>query len=89
MAFHALIRSKPDYVGPAWQPSLSGANLSCLDRLQNRSLRIITGQIASTPLKALGQEAEVQSYPTCSKRINVKAKEKALCSTDNHPKVLL
>ena len=38
MAFHALIRSKLDYATPAWQPWLFATNLSCLDRLQNRSL---------------------------------------------------
>ena len=31
-------------------------------------------------------EADVQSYPTCSKRLILKAKEKALRSTDDHPK---
>ena len=38
MAFHALIHNKLDYAAPAWQPWLSDTNLSCLDRLQNRSL---------------------------------------------------
>ena len=86
MAFHALVRSKLDYAAPAWQPWLSDTNLSCLDRLQNRSLRLITGQLVSAPLEALRLEADVQSYPTCSKRLILKAKEKALRSTDDHPK---
>ena len=86
MAFHALVRSKLDYVALAWQPWLSDTNLSCLDRLQNRSLRLITGQLVSTPLEALRLEADVQSYPTCSKHLILKAKEKALRSTDDHPK---
>ena len=43
MAFHALVSSKLDYVAPAWQPWLSETNLSNLDRLQNCSLRFITG----------------------------------------------
>ena len=63
MAFHALIRSKLDYVAPALQPWLSDTNLSCLDRLQNRSLQLITGQLVSTPLEGLHLEADVQSYP--------------------------
>ena len=86
MTFHTLVCSKLDYAAPAWQPWLSDTNLSCLDRLQNRSLRLITGQLVSTPLEALRLEADVQSYPTCSKRLILKAKEKALCSTDDHPK---
>ena len=77
MAFHALVRSKLDYAAPAWQPWLSETNLTNLDRLQNRSLRLITGQLVSTPLEALRLEADVQSYSTCSKRLILKANEKA------------
>ena len=86
MAFHALVRSKLDYAAPAWQPWLSNTNLSCLDCLQNCSLRLITGQLVSTPVEALRLEAHVQSYPTCSNCLILKAKEKALRSTDNNPK---
>ena len=39
MAFHALVRSKLDYVAPAWQPCLFNTNLSSLDHLQNHSLQ--------------------------------------------------
>ena len=85
MAFHNLIRSKLDYVAPAWKPRLSVTSLSCLDRIQNRSLRLITGQLVSTPLKALRLEAEVQSYYTGSNRLILKAREKALHSTNDHP----
>ena len=52
MAFHALVRSKLDYAALAWQPWLPKTNLTNLDRLQNRSLRLITGQLVSTPLEA-------------------------------------
>ena len=38
------------------------------------------------PLEALGLEADFQSYHTCSKRLILKATEKALRSADNHPK---
>ena len=86
IAFHALIRSKLDYAAPAWQPWLSETNLTNLDRLQNHSLRLITGQLVSTPLEALRLEADFQSYSSCSKRLFLKANEKARCSTDNHPK---
>ena len=86
MAFHALVRSKLDYAAPAWKPWLSDTNLSNLDRLQNRSLRLITGQLVSTPLEALRLKADVQSYSTCSKRLILKANKKTRCSTDDHPK---
>ena len=86
MAVHPLIHSKLDYAAPAWQPWLSDTNLSCLDRLQNRSLWLITGQFVSTPLVALNLEANVQSCPTCSKCLILKARKKALRSTVDHPK---
>ena len=86
MAFHALVRSKFHYAAPAWQPRLSHTNFSSLDRLQNHSLRLITGQLVSTPLETLRLKADVQSYPTCSWRLILKANEKALRSTDEHPK---
>ena len=44
------------------------------------------GQPESAPLKALCLDADVQSYQTCSNRLILKAREKALCSTDDHPK---
>ena len=86
MAFHALIRSKLDYAAPAWQPWLSNTNLSCLDCLQNRSLQFITGQLVSTPVEDVRLETDIQSYRTYSNRLILKAREKALRSTDNHPK---
>ena len=86
MVFHALVRSKLDYAAPAWQPWLSDTNLSNLGRLQNHSLRLITGQLVSTPLEALRLEADVQSYSTCSKILILKANKKARRSTDDHPK---
>ena len=86
MAFHALFWSKLDYAAPAWQPWLSETKLFNLDRLQNCSLRLITGQLFSTPLEAVRLEADFQSYSTCSKRVILKANKKAQCSTDDHPK---
>ena len=86
MAFHALICSKLKDTALAWQPWLSTINLSCLDRLQNRSLRLITGQVISSLLEALGLEADVQSYHTCSNCLILKARKKALRSADDHPK---
>ena len=64
----------------------SATNLSCLDRLQNRSLRLIIGQLVSTPTEALHLEANVQIYHTCSNRLILKAREKTLRRTDDHPK---
>ena len=86
MAFHALICSKLDYAAPAWQPWLSVTNLSCSDCLRNHSLHLIISQLVSSPTEALRLEPDVQSYHTCSNCLILKAREKALHSTDNHPK---
>ena len=79
MAFHALIRSKLDYAVPAWQPWTSTTNLPCLYCL-------FTGELVSTPLEALRLEDDVQSYHTCSNCLILKAREKALRSSDDQPK---
>ena len=78
MTYHKLIHNKPDYAGPAWQPWLSATNLSCLERLQNRSLQLITGKLVSTPLEVLRLEADIQSYHTCSHRLFLKSSRKAI-----------
>ena len=51
--YFAYVRSKMDYAAPAWQPWLSNTNMTRLEALQNRALRIVTGQLVSTPLDAL------------------------------------
>ena len=59
-----------------------------MDCLQNHSIEPITGQLVSALLEALRLEADVQSYPTCSKRLILKANEKTLHNTDDHPKCI-
>ena len=51
--YFAYVRSKMDYAAPAWQPWLSNTNMTRLEALQNRALRIVSGQLVSTPLDAL------------------------------------
>ena len=82
----AYIRTKIDYAAPAWQPWLSNTNMTCLEALRNRALRIVSGQLVSTPLDALRKETNVNSYSTTSKHLILKAREKALRNTDDHPK---
>ena len=53
--------SKMDYSGPAWQPNLAVTQVEKLERVQNRALRLITGQFADCPLDALRLEAGVVS----------------------------
>ena len=75
-----------DYAAPAWQPWLSNTNMTHLEALQNPALHIVNGQLVSTPLDALRKEANVNSYSTTSKELILKAREKALRNTDDHPK---
>ena len=86
--FHALIRSKLNYAAPAWEPWLSATNISSLDYLQNCALRLVIGQLLSTTLEALHQKADVQSYNTYSNWLILRAQEKALWSSGDHPKCL-
>jgi hypothetical protein len=52
----------PTYAGSGWLPWLSATSVDTLDWAQNRNLRVITGQLVSTPNKALRVEAGVQSF---------------------------
>ena len=62
--YYAYVRSKLDYAGPGWQPWLSESNIGILERVQNKALRAITGQLGSSPVEALRLEAQVPSYET-------------------------
>ena len=87
--FYALVRSKLDYAAPAWQPWLSNTNMDRLERLQNKGLRIISGQLISTPVEALRSDTGVSSYRTTSNRKSLCAREKALRSEPDHPKRII
>ena len=55
--FQSFIRSSMDYCGAAWRPFLSQSDLDKLERCQNRALRLVTGQLATTPVECLRLEA--------------------------------
>ena len=63
IAFHTLIRNKPDYAAPIWLPWLSTTNLSCLDRVKNCTLWPITDQLVSTPVRSLCLELPYMQQP--------------------------
>jgi hypothetical protein len=50
------------YAGGGWLPWLYATSVEMLDWAQNRNLRIITCQLASTPTDALRVEAAFQSF---------------------------
>jgi hypothetical protein len=66
------------YAGGGWLPWLSASSVDMLDRAQNRNLRIITGQLASTPTDALRVKTGFQSFGCLRDRAAVAALEKSL-----------
>jgi ribonuclease HI len=86
--FMATYRSVLDYAGAAWQPFLSNTQMKKLDVCQNKALRLITGQYASTPVEALRLEAGVESYQTTSKKLVAIAREKADRVDPEHPRYM-
>jgi ribonuclease HI len=78
-----------NYCGSGWQPWLSESNVKTLDACQNRALRIVTGQLQSTPLEALRLEAEVPSMHTTIRRNAATAWEKTLRLPPTNPRSTL
>jgi hypothetical protein len=60
--YQTSLLSGATYAGGGWLPWLSATSVDTLDRAQNCNLRVITGQLASTPNKALRVEAGFQSF---------------------------
>ena len=80
------IHSTLHYCAPAWQPWLAKSNALILERIQNRALRILTGQLADTPLECLRAEAEITSFVTTCKRNCVIAWEKSARLPPDNPR---
>jgi hypothetical protein len=60
--YQTRLLSEATYAGGGWLTWLSASSVDTLDRAQNRNLRIITGQVASTPADALRVEAGFQFF---------------------------
>jgi len=87
--YHATIGSVLNYCGTAWQPWLAATNVVKLDACQNRALRLVTGQLRSTPLEALRAEAEVTSMHTTIRRNCAVAWEKSMRLPASNPRARL
>src|SRR5215469_14948136 len=57
--YKQVIRPTLNYASPAWYSPLSQANKDIMQKLQNRSLRIITGCTATTPIYHLHNETKI------------------------------
>ena len=84
----AHIRSVMDYAAPGWQPWLADTNLNALEVVQNKALRIVSGNVQKSRLSARRKEAVIPSYTTLSKRFILRSVEKADRLPDDHPRKL-
>jgi hypothetical protein len=84
--FTATQRSIMDYAAAAWQPWLSATQLRKLETVQNKCLRLITGQYANSDLDAIRLEAGISSYSTHSAQLTAIAYEKGMRLPEQHPR---
>ena len=84
--YMATIHSVLHYCGAAWQPWLAKSNLMILERVQNRALRCLTGQLADTPLECLRTEADVMSFAATVRKNCLIAWEKSARLHLNNPR---
>ena len=83
--FSSLVRGKLDYAAPGWQGWLSDSSIEAMDRVQNRGIRLITGQMKSSPVDALRLEAGFPPYATHIERMCLRSAEKASRVPEDHP----
>ncbi len=63
--YRALHLSVINYAAPAWQPWLAPSRLDHLERCQNKALRIITGQLKTTPQGGSPKHCNASSTTSC------------------------
>ena len=88
VVYNTFIHSRIHYAAAAWQPWLSDTNIGVLDALQNRALRIMSGQVSSTPKEALRAEMDMSSFATLRNRSCLLSREKAERLPEDHPRSL-
>ncbi len=84
--YKALYLSVLMYGAPACQPWFAATRLEQLERCQNRALRVITGQLQTTPVETLRREAGVHIITTSMRRQTAIVYEKATRFTPDHPR---
>jgi hypothetical protein len=82
------IRSIMDYAAAGWQPWLRQSNMDALEIVQNKAIRIVTGNVQKSRISARRWEALTPSYSTLSKRNILRSVEKAVRLDDQHPRKL-
>ena len=84
--YKAHVESVVHYAGFAWQPNTPKTCIDRLSRLQNKAIRLVTGQLRSSPKESIRAEAGVPSLETQIKRNAVKAMEKGIRLPADHPR---
>ena len=88
MIYNTFILTKMNYSAAAWQPRLSTTQRGVLERVQNKALRMITGQLKSSPAEALLAETDCLSIETSANRACLLSIEKAKRLPEKHPRRL-
>jgi len=83
--YNCQLKTIMHYGAPAWQPWISETNVATLERMDQRALRMITGQCVGSPCEAIRVESGVTSFETIRKRNILTARERALRCTEDHP----
>ena len=68
MVYQTFIMSKLGYAGPSWQPWVQETGRGKLERTHNKALRLITGQMISSPLDSIHAESGLPRYEVISNR---------------------
>ncbi len=74
------------YAAPAWQPWAAPSRIEQLERCQTKALRVVTGQLKSTPVETPRRDAGICSIATASKRAAALAYDKAHRLPLDHPR---
>ncbi len=91
-SLHQMLSTRLTYlqkVGLGGRPTpqgLSGLSSQCFQRCENRALRIIIGQLKTTPLEALRMGAGIPNIATQAQQQAAVAFEKAHRLPPNHPR---
>jgi ribonuclease HI len=86
--FMALVRGTMDYCGAAWQPWVAQSGVDELERAQNRALRVVSGQLRTTPVEAVRAEVGVPRYADVVEYLAATAWEKARRLPAEHPRAM-
>ncbi len=84
--YKALQLSLLTYAASAWQPWAAPSRLEQLEGCQSKALRVVTGQVKSTPIETLRREAGICSIAIASNRATALAYEKAHLLPPDHPR---